>query len=129
MFLLTDQFTVINSTVLYNYLFLAGYLGICLTDQCNVERNVLFDYDSWLGFHTLILDQCTVMREMECCLLILLNYVGTVSAFIFFTAENNSERVIGFKYFICLQTNLMWGNCDLVTTFLPSFLLSVYRPL
>ena len=28
------------------------------------------DYDSWLGFHNLILDQCTVMREMECCLLV-----------------------------------------------------------
>ena len=28
------------------------------------------DYDSWLGFHYLILDQCIVMREMECCLLV-----------------------------------------------------------
>ena len=29
-----------GENVLFNCLFLAGYLVICLTDQCNVERNV-----------------------------------------------------------------------------------------
>ena len=31
-----------GENVLFNCLFLAGYLVICLTDQCNVERNVFW---------------------------------------------------------------------------------------
>ena len=67
--------------------------------------------------------------------IVFLNYWVMSAQFLFLmfilyiTAENNSERVVGSKYFICLQTNPMWGNCDSVTTFPARFLLSVYRPL
>ena len=83
----------------FNCLFPAGYLVICLTDQCNVERLRLWDgfplsilsyclceenlFDAMsltefsflqlilqLGFYNLILDQCRVMREMKYCLLV-----------------------------------------------------------
>ena len=51
----------------------------------------------------------------------LLSCAGTVFRFhclflCFITAESNSERVVGSNYFICLQTNSMWGNCDSANT-------------
>ena len=42
---------------LFNCLFLAGYLVICLTDQCNVERNVSW-LRLWAGFPLSILSYC-----------------------------------------------------------------------
>ena len=54
------------------FITISFWLGILLSvSQTNVmQREMFSDYDSWLGFHYLILDQCIVMREMECCLLV-----------------------------------------------------------
>ena len=44
------------------------------------------------------------------------SFVFTVCSYVFITAESNSERVVGSNYFICLQTNSMWEDCDSVNT-------------
>ena len=44
------------------------------------------------------------------------SFVFTVYSYVFITDESNSERVVGSNYFICLQTNSMWGNCDSANT-------------
>ena len=81
-----------GENVLFNCLFLAGYLVICLTDQCNVERNVFWlrllagflqlnfrpmygdegdgMLSSCLGLCYLFSDHRRIMGEMKCCLLV-----------------------------------------------------------